>query len=135
MSNEENRRSQESSDFMERRKKADWVIKMATIMSVVSWAVAFSVWIVLDRASPEKENMFSRYFNVNVRDYWNSSLLPIAFALLVASLCICIIAFVFNMMRMKRKTDKYKKSIIIIGCITILGIILFLVQFGLPWGQ
>ena len=125
--------SQGAREYRERRRKADWVTKMATIMSLVSWVIAFTVWMVLDRASPEKESMFSRYFDISVRDYWNSSLLPIAFALLILSLCICVSAFVFNMLRMKRKTDKYKKSIIIIGCITIIGIVFFLVQFGFPW--
>ena len=126
-------RSQGSSDFNERRKKADWVVKMATIMSVVSWAVALAVWVVLDRAQPEKEDMFTRYFNIAIRENWNASLLPVAFTLLVASLCICIIAFVFNMLRMRRKTDKYRKSIIVIGVITIIGIVLFIIQFGLSW--
>ena len=133
MSIEERPRSQETSDYNERRKKVDWVVKMATIMSFVSWVVAFGVWIVLYSAQPEKEHMFSRYFNIEVRDYWDSSLLPLAFILLVASLCICVIAFIFNMQRMRRKTDKYRKSIIVIGVITILGIALFLIQFGLPW--
>ena len=133
MSGDERPRARESSEFSERRKKADWVIRMAAIMSFVSWAAAFAVWVVLYSAQPEKEHMFSRYFNIEVRDYWNTSLLPLAFTLLVASLCVCVLAFVFNMLRMKRKTDKYRKSIIIIGAITIAGIVLFLVQFGLPW--
>ena len=133
MSIEERPRSQGVSDFNERRKKVDWVVRMATIMSFISWVVAFGVWVVLYSAQPEKENMFSRYFNIEVRDYWDASLLPLAFILLLASLGICVGAFIFNMQRMRRKTDKYRKSIMIIGAITIIGIVLFLVQFGLPW--
>ena len=133
MSGNDMQRSQGSSDFNERRKKVDWVVRMATIMSLISWVVAFGVWVVLYSAQPEKEHMFSRYFHMEVRDYWDTSLLPLAFLLLAASLCICVGAFIFNMQRMRRKTDKYRKSIIIIGAITIIGIVLFLIQFGLPW--
>ena len=124
-------RSQGVSDFNERRKKADWVVKMATILSLAAWLVAFAVWIVLDSASPEKTTFFTQFFGASVRSYWDTSLLPVAFALLVVSLCTCIIAFVFNMLRMRRKTDKYRKSIIIIGAITIAGIIFFVIRFWL----
>jgi hypothetical protein len=103
---------------------------MAAILSVVSWLVALAVWAVLDRASPERENMFTRMFGVTVRENWDGTLLPIAFVLLLVSLGICVLAFFFNKLRMKRKTDKYRKSIFIIGGITILGIVFFLMRFG-----
>ena len=125
---------QERNSFQERRKKVDWVVRMASILSFVSWFVAFGVWIVLGQAQPEQENMFTRgLFNIRaitVRNYWDTRLLPIALGLLIASLCICIIAFLFNMTRMKRKTDKYRKSIIVIGIITIAGIVAFVIRFG-----
>ena len=125
--------------FQERRRKADWVVRMATILSLIAWAVAIAVWVVLDRASPEKEVAWFtsiarvRGTEVEIRDYWDSNLLPLAFGLLLAALAICILAFLFNKARMRRKTDKYRKSIIIIGTITIIGIIVFLFRFGLPF--
>jgi len=129
MENNENLKPRDSSSFSERRKKADWVVKMATILSVLSWLVATAVIFVLDRASPEKEHMFSRMFGVSVREFWETPLLNVALVLLIISLAICIFAFVFNMLRMRRKTDKYKKSIIIIGVITIIGIVFFIFRF------
>ena len=131
MSVDEKPRVRAASEFVERRKKVDWVVRMATILSVLSWIVATVVLFVLDRAQPDKEHMFTRFFSIAVRDYWESPLLIVAFILLIVSLCICIFAFVFNMLRMKRKTDKYKKSIIIIGVITILGIVFFIFRFGI----
>jgi len=122
--------------WVEKRKRADWVTNMATVLSAVSWVIAFVVWFVLDRAQPVKETFFTRSA-INAEDgskveftaEWNESLLAAAFALLVASLVICIFAFIFNMLRKKRKTDKFKKSIIIIGCITAAGLALFLYRF------
>ena len=123
----------ENTVLKERRRKPDLVVRLATVLSLISWLVTFSVWIVLDRASPEKETMFSRFFGITVRSYWNSSLLQIAWTMLVVSLGTCILAFIFNILRKRRKTDKYKLSVIIIGVINIAGIIFFLSRFGLVW--
>jgi len=128
-------------NFKDRRRKVDWVVRMATALSFVAWAIALAVWIVLDRASPEREVGWvtsigrARGTEIMVRDYWDSNLLPIAFILLLSALAICVIAFFFNKARMRRKTDKYRKSVIIIGSITILGIALFLLRFGLPFSS
>lgn len=130
MSSVDNRRPSDGAPIQDRRRKTDWVSYMATILSFVSWAVAFVVWAVLDMAAPDQESAFTRKFGVEVRQYWDDTLLPIAFWLLVAALCICVSAFIFNMLRKRRKTDKYKKSVIITGIGTIAGIILFISRFG-----
>ena len=140
MSDPERTRSTGSSDYLDRRKKADWIVRMATILSVLSWAVVIAVWAVLDAASPERDRQFissiiRKHFDVQtyVRTGWNRTLLPVGFLLLVASLAVCLVAFFFNKMRMKRKTDKYRKSIIVIGVVTIAGIVAFLIRFGWPF--
>ena len=114
----------------DRRRQADWVVKAAAILSVLSWIVAFSVTLLLDIAAPERGNMFSSLLGGTVQDGWNTTLLPIAFISLVMSLVCCIAAFIFNMMRMRRKSDKYRKSVIIMGFISMAGIIFFVINFG-----
>jgi hypothetical protein len=116
--------------FVERRIKDDWVINAATLMSFTAWLVGFIVWAVLDRASPEREHVFMRIHNVAPRDYWDVAFLEIAFILLLISLGTSVIAFVFNMLRMRRKTDTLRKSIIIIAGVTIVGLVAFLMRFG-----
>jgi len=114
---------------------------MATVLSLIAWAASIAVWVVLDAASPEKEVAWFtsigrvRGVEIEIRDYWDTTLLPIAFGLLIAALAICVIAFFFNKMRMRRKTDKYRKSIMIIGAITVIGVVLFLFRFGLPFSS
>jgi len=126
----------EKKQWVEKRKRTDWVTWMASVLSAVSWVTAFAVWFVLDRAQPIKETFLTRAA-INAEDgskaefssEWNGPLLNAAFALLVASLVICAAAFIFNMLRKKRKTDKINKSIIIIGCVTAAGLALFLNKF------
>ena len=140
MSGYDRQRSGREQSFQERRKKVDWVVRMATALSVIAWAIAVAVWIVLDRASPERDVGWVtsigrvRGTEIHIRDYWDSALLPLAFILLLTALAVCIIAFFFNKARMRRKTDKYRKSVIIIGAITIIGIVVFLIRFGFPFG-
>ena len=117
-------------DFQERRRQADWVVNAASILSVISWLVAFAVVLVLDIAAPERANFFTNVFDGVVTPTWNQTFLPFALILLILSFCSCIAAFIFNMMRMRRKTDKYRKSVIIMGVLTLIGIIAFIFRFG-----
>jgi len=141
MSGNDRQRFGREQNFQDRRRKVDWVVRMATILSLIAWAIAVAVWIVLDRASPEREVGWVtsigrvRGTEVAIRDYWDSNLLPIAFILLLSALAICLVAFFFNKARMRRKTDKYRKSVMIIGGVTIIAIILFLLRFGLPFSS
>jgi hypothetical protein len=138
MSDFETIRTSGSYNYIERRKKEDWMVKAATILSLVAWAFAIAVWFVLEAASPDREMRFITsltqiHFDspIYIRQQWDDALLAVAFGLLVAALIICIIAFVFNKMRMRRKTDKYRKSVFILGGTTIVGIVAFIIRFGL----
>lgn len=127
---DEETRREESPSFKERRKKPDFIVRMTTILSLLSWAFALMVWVTLDLAKPEKARWWEIQNNIAVRSKWDVALLPTAYGLLISSLALCLLAFVFNTMRRKRKTDKYKKSVFIIGIIDIIGLVLFLIVFG-----
>jgi len=122
----------------DRRQKTDWVTRMATILSVLAWLVMITVWVLVDTASPDRgmrftQTFFEVHFNVdasaaqNLR--WNNNLIFIAYLLQLVSIGTCVVAFLFNKMRMKRKSDKYRMSIFIIGGITIIAFIAFMIRF------
>ena len=119
--------------FKNRRRQADWVVNAAAALSVVAWFVAFLVLLVLDivsdrQAMPGLNVMLggdARTTN------WNIPLmLRIGLILLVVSFLCSVAAFMFNMMRMRRKTDKYRKSVIIMGLITLAGIVFYVINYG-----
>jgi len=127
----------EGKENKDRRQKKDWVSRMATILSLSAWAVMIAVWVLIEYASPETEFLFLSgfgrvHFDLNpvLRQRWNDTLIYIAYVLLLVSLGTCLIAFFFNKIRMKRKTDKYKKSIFVIGGITVIAFIFFLIVHG-----
>jgi len=129
-----NKRDEE--EKKDRRQKVDWVGRFATILSLCAWGIMIAVWIVLETASPERDMKFiTSFFDVqfgtapSVRTRWNYSMVYTAYILMLVSLGTCVIAFFLNKMRMKRKRDKYKKSIFIIGGITIIAFIAFMIRF------
>ncbi|MCL2576649.1 MAG: hypothetical protein FWE27_01170 [Defluviitaleaceae bacterium] len=121
-----NERGRGGGSFQERRRQADWVINAATVLSVISWLVAFFVLTVIQMAAPERRNFLSEVnIGAAARTTWDATLLPFAFGLLVLSVLASIAAFIFNAMRMRRKTDRYRKSILIIGALNIIGLFAF----------
>ena len=130
--------SEREQSFRNRRKQADWVVNTAAVLSVLAWVVAFSVVLVLDIAS---ENVQMEGLQAWLASGaatgggsgsgWNIVLLrQIGLILLVVSFLCSVAAFIFNMMRMRRKTDKYRKSVIIMGLITLVGIVFYVIRFG-----
>ena len=126
-------------EFQNRRKKSDWITKMASILSLISWVVMLAVWTAIflaNRGATEATSALGdtvRYI-YGTDEFVPSSVdrtaLVIAFGLLIASLAICVVAFFFNKLRMRRKTDKYRKSVFVAGGVTIIALVVFLIVNG-----
>lgn len=114
----------------DRRKQADILVKGATTLSVVSWLVSIASVLALEIASPASETLVDHMRGITPDTMWNTTILQISFFLLIFSLLSCVCAFIFNMLRMRRKTDKYRKSIIIIGLVNTAGFAAFMLVFG-----
>ncbi|MDR0906117.1 MAG: hypothetical protein LBN00_08105 [Oscillospiraceae bacterium] len=115
----------------ERRRKKDWVVRLISLLSVVGWIAAIVVLFFLDKAKPESANFFTNIFNLSLHHTtWNTSLVRTALIIQVAVLAVCVLGFLFNMTRHRRKSDKYNRAIIILGVVSVVSIVLFLVNFG-----
>jgi nitric oxide reductase large subunit len=114
----------------ERRKQPDWMIKGSTILNVISWFLTAIAILIIDIASPNQENMFTHYFGGVERNVWNDGFILMAYITLVLSVVSCLTAFTFHIMRKRRKADKIKISIFVIGGITIAIFIIFVFRFG-----
>jgi bacteriorhodopsin len=103
-------------------------------MSALAWVILFSVWIVLHMAAENEAGIFNVILGIDVpQNPLRATLLPIAYYMLLVSIAICFIAFLFNRMRMRRKTDKYRISIFVIGGISIIAYVAFVMNFGFLW--
>jgi len=131
-----NKRDEE--EKKDRRRKPDLVSRLATILSLCAWVIMIAVWVVLETASPERgmrftQTFFQLHFGTDaataLRTRWDFTLVYVAYILMLVSLGTCVIAFLLNKMRMKRKSDKYKKSIFVVGGITIIALVAFMIRF------
>lgn len=126
----ENSSDRKKDDFVERRKKPDWVVKAVTICSVIGWGLAVLAMLFMDFASPKKENFFSRLFQTPVDSGWNSGLLIFILVILTMVFFLCVVGLIFNMTRHKRKSDKFSKSLIFLGVASLIALVAYLMYFA-----
>jgi len=110
-----------------RRKGPDAVIKAVWWIVGISWLLIITALLIASEAQPKFETFFDRMVKIPVRNYVDRNLLQNAFYVLLLNLLVCITGFVLNLLRHKRKTDRISKSIIVLGVITLAGILWYLV--------
>ena len=116
--------------YVDRRKKQDWIVRSVTIITVLGWVGALVALLLIDRASPAHENLFTRFLNVSVTSYWNTAMLRGAFIAILASFVVSIVGFIFNASRHRRKTDRYNKLLIFICIASTVVLVFYLVSFS-----
>ena len=114
--------------FTERRRGPDVVVKAVWWTVGVSWVLIVTALMFTGQAQPKSETFFDRLLKVSVRNYWDENLLRYAFYVLLLNLAACIIGFVLNILRQKRKTDRISKSIIILSIVTLSGILWYMIR-------
>lgn len=117
--------------FVERRRGPDAVVKAVWWIIGTSWGLIIMAILLTSEAQPRFETFYDRMVKEPVRGYVDRNLMEYVFYLLLANLAVCIVGFVLNMMRHKRKTDKFSKSILTLGTMTFIGIVWYLLRYGL----
>lgn len=119
-------------DFIERRdkKRRDGVSFVVTLIAVIGWFVCILALLFLDFAKPEQESFWSRFFHEPVQSSWNRGLLLFILAMLVLDFLMCMLGFVLNITRHKRKADRFHKGIISLWIISGVIILIYLLVFG-----
>ena len=114
--------------FTERRRGPDAVVKAVWWIVGISWLLIITALMITGEAQPKFETFIDRMLKVSVRSYWDRDLLQYVFYVLLLNLAACVIGFVLNMLRQKRKTDKISKSIIVLSVVTLLGILWYIIR-------
>jgi hypothetical protein len=113
---------------LDKRRGPDTLLKTVRGIGIVSWIFIFVILFIVDRAKPQVETFFDRFFQVQLQQVWDLELLRYAFFLMFLVFFLCIIALFINSRRVKRKTDRYNPSVIIIAVLSFLGMIIYLIK-------
>jgi uncharacterized membrane protein len=110
-----------------RRRGPDTMVKAINILGGVTWFLVLTIFILVTFAKPRVETFFDRQYNVILSGKWDRTTLSVAFLLLLILVFICFMGIMINISRHKRKTDRYNKSLIWFGAISLLGMLYYLI--------
>jgi uncharacterized membrane protein len=86
--------------------------------------------MLFSEAQPGKENFITRVLGISVPRTWDSQLLWLSLIMLLACFVFCAVGIIFNLLRHRRKTDRFSKPLILLCCASAIGIVAFLARFA-----
>ncbi len=114
---------------LDRRKGPDPWVKALEWLGVFGWFLMFAALFIIDRAKPESENFLIKATKVEASTTWDQELTTALFYLMIFGLCISIIGIAINSRRYRRKDDRFRITLIMLGIISIFGIIKYILPF------
>ncbi|WLD56732.1 hypothetical protein NFC81_08285 [Salinispirillum sp. LH 10-3-1] len=105
----------------ERRKGPDIIIKVTNFLSIAALILMLPPLIIIERARPEMESLFDRWFRVTVQAGWDLDVLQGAVLYIVAVFFLSAAGLVLNFMRHKRKDDRIRFTLMIPLAFSIFG--------------
>jgi len=118
-----------------RRKGPDFLVGAVTIFSALSWGLAIGAITMIDKAGPRVLSASDRVFrNSGVIPpksvHWDEVYLRVSVFLMGGILAACFGGLLINSRRMKRKEDRWSKSLIGLGVLSFLSLVLMAYWFG-----
>ena len=114
-----------------RGRKPNWYSRIATIIAAAGWLSAIVSLVLIDRAQPPGETVFTHILGDGPRFVgWDASLLRISLGALIASLVACGLGLLLSNLRMKRKSDRQNKLLISLTVVSVAITVLFLIFFA-----
>jgi formate hydrogenlyase subunit 3/multisubunit Na+/H+ antiporter MnhD subunit len=114
----------------DRRQGQDPLVKALTFTVVFSFSLIFLIFILLLMPKTSDQIMFFRKYNLNPDRPWEESFLNYAFVLLIIQLFISSTGVVLNIIRGKRRNDKFHYSLMVFIIISLIGIIGIIISKG-----
>lgn len=115
--------------MLDRRKGPDALVKWAKWSGIISWILVSTALFITLIAKPRFESYMDKSLHVKLQDSWNTDLLQYVFLVLILLFFFCMLSIVINLMRFKRKSDRFNKTLIINAAAAFIGILLYLFLF------
>ena len=113
----------------DRRKGPDLWIRSLRYLALAGWILLIVAFVILDRAKPQVETFFERVYNIHLEQHWDMDLARYLLWLMVVGLLLSFAGLVINARRNRRRTDQWRVSLILLGVISLTGIVLYNLNF------
>jgi len=104
-----------------RRIGPDTILNIITGISIISWIILAVIFLILAMSNPTSPGLSAARAGLKSAGQWTTSAI---YALLIFLVILSVSEIVFNMMRMKRKSDKMRLTPFISGILSVLGLII-----------
>jgi hypothetical protein len=111
-----------------RRRGPDPLTKAIGIFAGISWILVILVLILKTYAKPRMATMFDKSYGISISQTSDASMLMYANIVLVLVFTVCLIGMMINMSRHKRKSDRFRVSLIFFGLGSLIWLVINLVS-------
>ncbi len=109
----------------ERRQGPDVMSVAVKAMALLAWLMCTAGGLILLSAKPERVSVFDRFTGVRRFEQWDSELMNAGLTLLLLTTVTCALGLFFNLFRMRRKTDGANISLVLLGLVSVAGLVGF----------
>jgi len=102
----------------ERRSRQDFWSVALLCLSLSAWGLIAGFLVVIERAKPQYETFFDRFYQLELRTTWDLDVFNYLYYLIAAGLIISTAGFFLSLVRARRKTDGRGVSFLIMWCIS-----------------
>ncbi len=99
---------------MDRRKTNDFWAKLLFFLNIGAWLLLLLILLVFNRAQPEFETFFDRFYHLKLRTDWDYQYLYYLVHIVSFGIIFCVSGLVLSIFRGRRKTD-HKRILIFTG--------------------
>ncbi len=109
--------------FHERRSSKDIWAKTMAFFNLLAWVMIAFILIVTERAKPQFESFFDRAYQLKLRTYWDMAFVDYLLYLTIIGLIISTSGLCLSLVRARRESDKIPVALLIMGSVSIAGIV------------
>jgi len=112
----------ECGNIIERRACFNLWAKIMAALNLLSWGVILLILIVTERAKPQFESFFDRFYKLKIRTSWDPEFVDYLFWLVIAGTIASSLGLILRGWRARRREDTSCCGLFLMGAISVLGL-------------
>ncbi len=115
--------------MLDRRKGPDALVKWVKWSGIMSWLLILVIFFITVVAKPGFESYMDKSFHIKLQSTWDTDMMHYVLLLLIFLFFFCIISIGINMVRCRRKNDRFNKTLILNAAVSFVGVLMYLFFF------